>query len=250
VPELSVYGLVLRGEELSRQCRRESVLHARRLLRQAAETDLGYGRACAALSRTYNYDWRYSWSARPERALDRALALAEEAVERDGLDARGYAELGYAHLYRKEHDAALAAYERAVELNPNDADIIAEYADALVYVGQAERAIGLFKRAMRLNPYYPDWYLWYLADAYNALRRHEDVITTVHKMRNPAEGRRMLAANYARLGMLDKARAEAQEIMRLRPGFSISTWAQRPPYKDMATLGFYLEGLRLAGLPD
>lgn len=248
-PELSAYGLVLRGEELSRQCRREPVLHARRLLKQAAEIDLGYGRACAALSRTYNYDWRYSWSARPERALDRALALAGEAVERDGRDARGYAELGFAHLYRKEHDAALAAYERALELNPNDADVTVEYADALVYVGEAERSVGLIERAMRLNPYYPDWYLWYLADAYSTLRQHEQVIATIGKMRNPAEGRRMLAAHYARLGLMDEAREQACEILRLHPGFRVSEWAKRPPYRDREPLEFFMEGLRLAGLP-
>lgn len=248
-PELSAYGLVLRGEELSHQCRREPVLHARRLLKQAAEIDTGYGRACAALSRTYNYDWRYSWSARPERALERALALAEEAVGRDRFDARGYAELGYAHLYRKEHDAALAAYERALGFNPNDADIIVEYADALVYVGQAERSIGLVERAMRLNPYYPDWYLWYLADAYSTLRRHEDVVATINRMRNPAEGRRMLAAHYAHLGRTDLAREQALEILRLHPGFRVSEWAKRPPYRDREPLDFFVEGLRLAGLP-
>lgn len=193
-PVLGAYSLVLRGQALSLHFRREANLHARRLLEAATQLDAAYGRAYAALSRTYNYDWRYAWASQPDEALEQAVKLARDAVERDDADARGYAELGYAHLYRKEHDAALAAYERAVELNPNEADILVEYADALAYCEEAERAVGLIKRAMRLNPLYPDWYLWYLADAYDSLGRSEEVIATVRRMRNPDEGRRVLAA--------------------------------------------------------
>lgn len=249
-PVLSAYGLVLRSEELYLKCRRESVLHARRLLEQAAELDPCYGRTSAALSRTYNFDWRYAWSPEPSRALDRALDLALESVDKDAFDARGYAELGYAHLYRKEHDSALVAYERAVELNPNDADIVAEYADALAYYGKAEQSVGLLQRAMRLNPYFPDWYLWNLADAYSLLHRHEDVVATIRRMSNPAEGRRLLAASYAHMGLLDKAREQAREILLMRPGFTITAWADRPPFRNREALDYLVEGLRRAGLPD
>ena len=46
----------------------------------------------------------------------------------------------------------------------------------------------------------------------------------------------MLAANFARLGMMDKARAEAAEVLRVHPQFTISSWRQRPPYRDQAVL--------------
>ena len=105
-------------------------------------------------------------------------------------------------------------------------------------------------KAMRLNPYYPDWYLWYLADAYNALQRPEDVIKTVQKMRDPSEGRRLLAANYAHLGMLDEAKSHAAEVLKLHPQFTIASWAQRPPYKNPDILRYYMDGLRRAGLPE
>jgi tetratricopeptide (TPR) repeat protein len=106
------------------------------LFERARRVDPGYGRAYAALSRTFNLDWRYAWSRDPVASLDRALELAELALRYDPLDARGHAELGFACLYRKQHDASLAAYERAVELNPNDADILAEMGDALACVGE------------------------------------------------------------------------------------------------------------------
>ena len=135
-------------------------------------------------------------------------------------------------------------------LNPNDADIIAEYADSLAYAGEPQKSIALLEKAMRLNPYYPDWYLWNLADAYCTLQQPADVIATIQRMENPDEGRRMLAASFAELGMMAEAQAQAREVMRLHPDFSISRWRLRPPYRDPAILERYIEGLRKAGLPE
>jgi TolB-like protein len=248
--DMRAYGLVLRGQHLLLQYRKDATLHARRLFEEALEIAPDYARIYSALSRTHNLDWRYSWSATPEESLEAAVELARRAVELDRLDARGFAELGFAKLYKKRHDEALADYARAMALNPNDADIIAEYADALVYAGQPKKSVELLERAMRLNPYYPDWYLWYLADAHITLGQHAEVIATVQRMQNPDEGRRMLAASFAHLGMLDEARAQAREVMRLHPGFTIGRWRDRPPYRDQAILEQFIEGMRKAGLPD
>ena len=73
---------------------------------------------------------------------------------------------------------------------------------------------------------------------------------TVQRMQNPDEGRRMLAASFAELGMMGEARHQAEKVMRLHPEFSISRWRRRPLYRDTAILERYLEGLRKAGLPE
>jgi tetratricopeptide (TPR) repeat protein len=248
--DMLAYGLVLRGQKLVGLYTKEANSHARRLFDEAVEIAPDYGRAYSSLSRTHNLDWRYSWSPSPERSLESAVALAQRATELDRLDARGFSELGFASLYKKQHEKALAEYSRALALNPNDADIIAEYADALVYSGEPAKSVALLEQAMRLNPYYPDWYLWYLADAYFTLERHVDVVATVRKMQNPDEGRRMLAASFAHLGMMQEASAEAEAVLRLHPNFTISRWRHRPPYSDPAVLERFIDGLRKAGLPD
>jgi len=248
--DMRAYGLVLRGRHLITQFTKEANAHARRLFEEAIAIAPDYGRAYSAMSRTHNLDWRYSWSPEPDRSLDTAVELARSAIQLDRLDAQAFAELGFAHLYKKRHDDSLADYSRAMALNPNDADIIAEHADALVYSGQPEKSVELLEKAMRLNPYHPDWYLWYLADAYNAMGRAADVIATVRRMHNPDEGRRLLAANYAHLGKMTKARTQAAEVMLLHPEFTIGQWRHRPPYRDRAILERYIEGLRKAGLPD
>jgi TolB-like protein len=250
VRDMRAYGLVLRGRQLIASHTKEANAHGRRLCEEAAEIAPRYGRAYSVMSRTHNLDWRYSWSPSPDQSLNSALKLAHRAIQLDRLDAHGFAELGFASLYKKQHDEALAAYARALALNPNDADILAEYADSLVYAGEPTKSIALLERAMRLNPYYPDSYLWCLADAYNALGRSADVVATVQRMQNPAEGERLLTANYSHLGLVDEARGHASEVMRLHPDFTISRWRDRPPYRDKAVLERYIDGLRRAGLPD
>ncbi|MGC2782708.1 MAG: adenylate/guanylate cyclase domain-containing protein [Roseiarcus sp.] len=248
--DMRAYGLVVRGQQMMLQFTKSANWHARRLFEEAAEYAPDYSRAFSSLSRTHNLDWRYAWSGKPQDSLEAAVSFARRAKELDVLDARGFSEFAYARLYRRQHDEALAEYSQALALNPNDSDIIAEYGDALAYVERAEQGVEHLHKAMRLNPYYPDWYLWYLADAYDAMGRSEDVIATIHRMHDPSEGQRLAAANYAHLGMMREAEAAAGEVLRLHPQFTIGQWRERPPYRDPAVLERFVEGLRKAGLPE
>lgn len=247
-PEISAYGLVLRGQELMLNFRQENNDHARHLFEAAETLDPSYGRVYAGLAHSYYLAWRYGWASQPDSYLDQATALALRAVSMDELDARGHAELGCTRLYKKQYPQALAAYERAIELNPNDADILADMADAVSAMGQPERAVSLLKKAIRLNPYQPDWYLWHLGDAQFNLGLYEDAIQSLTRMRDPTEAQRLLAACHALLGNLDLARHHAAEVRRAHPGFTLTNWRQVPPDVDSSTLERYFEGLRLAGL--
>lgn len=247
-PALYAYGLVLRGQDMGFRFMPDSNLHARRLFEQARELDPGYGRSYAAMSRTFNVEWRYNWTKDPEGALNQALTLAKRAVECDRLDSRGFSEMGLAHLYKKQHDEALAAYEHALSLNPNDADLLAYMGDCLAYVRQGERAVNLLERAIRLNPYHPDSYLWFLGDAYFHKGDYQRTVETLMKMRDQSEAHRLLAASHAMLGQMDQARSHAQEVMRVHPNFTIEHWRKVPPLKHTEDLDLYVEGLRMAGL--
>jgi TolB-like protein/class 3 adenylate cyclase len=248
IPHLRAYGLVLRGQDLAFQFRKEANLHARRLFEEAASTDPDYGRSYAGMSRTFNLAWRYRWVDDPETCLDRAVQLARAAVEHDQLDPRGYAELGFAQLYKKQHDASLAAYERSMDLNPNDADILAEMGQAVCASGDPQRAIHLLERAMRLNPYYPDVYTWFLGEAYFDLADYEQSIRTLNKMHDKSEAHRLLAAANALLGRLDHAKYHADQVLIGHPEFSLEHWQTVPPDKNTEPLQRFFEGLRLAGL--
>ena len=247
-PDLRAYGLILRGQELSLHLTQHENLHARRLFAQATELDPGYARPYAGLSRTFNVAWQYQWAESPEACLDKAVELALEAIQHDSLDARGFSQLGYAYLFKKQRDASLAAYEQAVSLNPNDADILADMAIATRSSGDTNRALNLVQRAMRLNPFYPDVYLWILGETYFDRADYENAVGTLQKMRNKAEGHRLLAASYAHLGKLEEARYHAQRVLEAHPNFSIEHWRTVPPDENPEPLERFLDGLRIAGL--
>ena len=157
----------------------------------------------------------------------RHWTLALKATELDETDARGFGELGFVHLYRKEHEAAISAYKRALLLNPNDADLMSDMADALAHSGRSDEAITLLEKAMRLNPFYPDQYLWHLGGAYYNLHRYEEAIETLQSMQNPTEGRRLLAASYAQLGRMEEARGHARKVLEAHPNFQCRALGER-----------------------
>ena len=242
------YGSVLRGERYLAQYTQQDVKKAGEMFLSALRSDETYSRAYAANSRTFNLEWRYDWAENSDTALDEALMLARRAIELDPSDARGFGELGFAHLYRKEHDAAINAYERALKLNPNDANVMSDMADALAHSGRSEEAIALLQKAMLLNPFYPDQYIWHLGGAYFNLKRYEEAIKTIQKMQNPTEGRRLLAASYAFLGRMDEASYEADRVRTAHPNFVAERWAAVQPDKYKEDLQHFLDGLKRAGL--
>jgi TolB-like protein len=246
---LEAYGLVLQGQQHLFRYTREDNHQARKLYEAALAIDPLYPRALAAVSRTLNLDWRYSWGDdEPDRALDKALELAQRSVQLDKTDARGFGELGFVHLYRKEHTASLRAYEWALSLNPNDADLMSDMADALAHSGRSEKAVELLLKALRLNPCYPDQYLWHLGGAYFNLKRYDEAIDTLLCMHNPSEGHRLLAASYGQLGRLAEARVQAAKVLEVHPNFSLDYWAKIQPDKYQEDVDHFIEGLRKAGL--
>ncbi len=245
---LHAYEYVLQGQQQIYLYTRKSVSSARKLYESAIKYDPRYARAFASMSRTLNLEWRYSWSNNPEESLSRALDLAKQAVSMDDSDARGHSELGFVYLYKKEHDLSINAYEKARIINPNDADIMADMADALVHSGKPEEALKIIKKAMHLNPFYPDQYLWHLSGAQFKLKQYRDVISTVNKANNPTEGERLLAASFAHLGDLDKAKWYANRVLEAHPNFSLRHWQEILPDKYEEDAKHYIEGLHMAGL--
>jgi adenylate cyclase len=65
---------------------------------------------------------------------------------------------------------------------------------------------------------------------------------------NFAPAHLMLANCYAQLGRLEEARAEAAEVMRLLPNYSLEAAKQSLPFKDPAILEREIEAWRKAGL--
>ena len=57
-----------------------------------------------------------------------------------------------------------------------------------------------------------------------------------------------LAATYSLLGRDEEARAEAEEVLRINPKFSLESFAKTLPFKNQAQVDRFIEALRKAGL--
>ena len=149
--------------------------------------------------------------------------------------------------------AALAHMERALELNPNDAEIIANYGLLLIYVSRSAESIPLFKKAMRLNPHYRSGWISFLGFGYYYTKRYNDAVEViVRKRKLNISDHRLLAATYAQLGRLDKARTHVNEILKIDPEFTLPKLRKylQKVFKNENDIGHIIGGLRNAGLPE
>jgi adenylate cyclase len=160
--------------------------------------------------------------------------------------------LALAYLGKKQHAQAIAEAEKAVAFDPNYADAYVTLADVLCFAGQPEQAVSLVEQAMRLNPHYSPFYLWSLGHAYRLLGRLEEAAATLRRVVSRSPGHltahMLLASSYSELGWHEDARAEAAEILRISPNYSLAFVRERIPYKDPAVLERQLASLRQAGL--
>lgn len=218
---------------------------------KALELDPQYAEAYAQLGWTYFAEW--DWSQDPQ-SMERAFALAQKALARDDSLSKAHLLLAYIYLFnnQKQHELAIAEAERAITLDPSNAEAYAVLGQILTVVGRPEEAIGLAEKAMRLNPLYPSYHLTVLGIAYRWTRRYEEAIAALKRAisANPNYllSHLILAGTYSELGREGEAQAEAAEVLRIRPNFSLEVWRQRLPFKDPAVTERLLATLRKAGL--
>jgi adenylate cyclase len=248
---IEAYDLQLRAVALRNQVKKELRPMATQLLQKAIELDPNYADAYAALAWIYIDAWTYQWSDDPSM-LNRGIDAARKAVALDESLAEAHRGLGYALLWNKEQDLGVAELEKAVSLDPNSSNAYGTLASGLNYSGRPEEAIGFVKKAMRVDPKYGPWILLWLGDSYYLMRRYDEAISlyqeAVHRAPNYLSPHRMLAATYAELGRQKEAQAEAAEVMRLNPAFSVELYRARLPFKNQPDLDRFVAGLRKAGL--
>jgi adenylate cyclase len=232
----------------------KSDLHGmRRFLEKAIAIDPGYARAHAGLSMTYVSSWVHHWDndCPWSEALDRAYQCAQKSVLLGANLPEGHLGLGWTLLWMRQHDAAIAEFERARVLNPNFTNW--RYPLSLVYAGEPERAIEALDAHMRLDPFYEPYAPSTLGLAYYLLKRYAEALphlrACVSRAPNMPAGRKGLAATYAQLGRLDDARAQAAEVLRVEPFFTIRGAPPVMAFKRPEDAEHVSIGLQKAGLP-
>jgi len=184
--------------------------------------------------------------------LAQALAAAQRGLALNDSLPPGHQILGYVYLWQKQYEPAMAELERAIALDPNLVDGYAFLAEVLSRVGRPEEAGGMAEQALRLKPNVADYHFINIGAAYDLVGRPEEAIAPLKQYLshypNILGAHLTLAAVYSELGREAEARAEAAEVLRINPQFSLEVHKQRVPIKDPAVLERQLAALRKAGL--
>ena len=110
----------------------------------------------------------------------------------------------------------------------------------------------MVEQALRRKPLLADFHLTSIGTAYYLAGRPEEAIAPLKQFLthypNILGAHLTLAAVYSELGKEAEARAEAAEVLRINPKFSLEVHKERAPIKDPAILERHLAALRKAGL--
>ncbi|RUU46956.1 MAG: adenylate/guanylate cyclase domain-containing protein [Mesorhizobium sp.] len=253
--DLTAYDFVLRAlpHAWSGSPERSAIAHD--LLQKATAVDPSYAYAYAMAAWSLMFSKNSGWhSWRPDQQ-ELCVRFAREALKLDMEDpavlwASATALASVVH----EHEHALELIERSLAIDHNSAQAWAAKGWVTSWIGLD--GIPSLERAMRLSPFDPLLYLFHasIAECHLAARRHEMALEwALRAMREHPEPppfvRRVLAASYARLGLVEEARRVVAGILAESPSFTVRSWleitAQRGPHVQ-----YLAESLRLAGLPQ
>jgi adenylate cyclase len=203
------------------------------------------------LADSYVQQWATQLTLDPQ-TLAQALAAVQRGLALNDTYFVGHIFLGSVSLWQKQYDQARAEMERVIALEPNDAWGYAALAEMLSRVGRAEEAVGMVEQALRRKPAVVDWHLSSVGAAYYLAGRPEEAIAPLKqyltRYPNILDAHLTLAAVYSELGKEAEAQAEAAEVLRLNPQFSLEVHKERAPIKDQVMLERQLTALRKAGL--
>jgi tetratricopeptide (TPR) repeat protein len=201
------------------------------------------------------YSYWLQWLSQQSPAvqtLEPALAAGQRALALNDSYYWNHIVLGSIYLHQQQYEQALAEMERAVTLAPTEAVSYAALAEVLSNVGRSEDALEAAAQALRLKSEIVDVHLAAVGTAYARAGRYTEAQAPLQRYLsrypNILPVHLMLAAVYSELGKDAEAKAEAAEVLRLNPKFSLEVHKERAPIKDPAMLERRIAALRKAGL--
>jgi tetratricopeptide (TPR) repeat protein len=248
---LEAYDYFLRGIEFSKFVNptKEANEKARQMFQKAIELDPKYSDAYAELGRLLFLDRVLQWSNDPH-GYDRAIQLEQQSIALDNSNAFAYAIMSQAYGNNRQYDLGITAAERAIAFDSNSAFGYGAMANALTNSGKPTEGLVAAQKAMRLDPRNRDRYFLFEGFDYTLMGRYEEAIMPLKRFlahySNVIPGHLFLIVCYVELGRNEDARAEAAEVMRINPQFSLAAedWispnnepVHRRLFGDMAKAG-------------
>jgi adenylate cyclase len=247
--DFKAYDLVLQARKLIYEHSESNHRASRELLERAIAIDENLAPAYIELAWVYLDEFRFGWNARPN-PLDRALKAASRAVELEPNNGFAHWRLAKVLFFRKQLDRFDSETKRALSLNPNHAETMADVAIHIMGMDRVDEAYELAQRALRLDPNFPSWIYFVHVNYFYRKHRYREALAAVERINMPDFywTHFWFACSYAKLGNIDRARAEGEDVVRLKPDFALveeaNLWNWAPEF-----LAYVSEGAAKAGVP-
>lgn len=248
------YDYFLQGQSaLVRRASAADNNQAREFMEKAIALDPGFARAYAALALIHADAFRFNWSDNLEQTAKQAIKIGNHAVQLDPQSPQAHWILGYIYLFLSEdHDRAIELGERTLQLDPNNADAYTLLGVTHVFNNNSAQAKSLMQHLMRINPHYPSQVPSILAIANLLLAQYDEALSANDEtlLINPTrmQGNVYRILILYRMGQVEDAEWQADQLMSLHPSFDANIWAERQPFKDKQTIQDMLNDLEKVGL--
>ncbi len=254
-PVPAAHSLVLSAMPSIFRLDRDTFMRARVSLQQAIELDPNYASAHAWLAYWSIMAVGQGWVKDPRDVTALAGTSARRAVELDASDARALTIAGHVQGYFLHNvPGALELHARAIALNPNLPVAWTLSSIAKSYNGEHATAIRHAGISCSLSPRDPHIFLnenaLLVAHFFSRNLDHASVLADAVLTRSPghASGLNIQLATLGHLGRHDEAATCLAILRQIDPAVSASKIAGRIPLTP-ADRAFYMEGLRLSGVP-
>jgi adenylate cyclase len=245
---LDAYLKCLQANELNHRVNPESNALAKQLAEEAVALDPEYAWAYYNLGRAHQLDVWLRTSKSPKESIGKAIGFMKKAISLDDTLAEAHGRLGFIYSMTRQYDKGIAEAEKGVAANPNSAMARVMMGKTLSFAGRWEESISPYKKAIRLNPIPPSMYLYSLGLSYAYTGQYEEGITWCEKAVRQAPdslyARIMMTVVYSFSGQDEKARAEAAEVLRIQPKYTV----KKGRYKKDEDGERFVVALRKAGL--
>ena len=231
---------------------RQGSLKAKEFAKEAIALDPKYAFPYTTLANAHMLDVWFNFSESHRESMKLAADAAQKALALDSSDPMVYSTLTNLYVMQRQYDKAIASAERDLEISPGGGRAHLSMGIALLFACRFGESITFFEQAVRLNPYPPDSHIRLLGTAYRAAGRYDESLSAYKKalQLNPNNifTHLGLASVYVSLGRIQDARAEAKEVLRIHPKFSLDYFAKTLSLKEQSTIDEFVATLRKAGL--
>jgi adenylate cyclase len=225
---------------------------ARRMAKEAIamcpENPMGY----IQLGSVYYHDYILCNTKSPQETLEKAIEMVQKGLVMDDSIAIGHGILCVLYTHKREYNKGIVEGERALALDPGGPNVLLNYAVILRRVGRPEEALPLNQKAIRLNPLGSTTGYRELGDTLRDTGRFAEAVSTYKKAiqleANNIMAHVALATTCSMMGREKEAHAEAAEVLRINPKFSVDSYAKIQAYKDQSQNDKIVNALRKAGL--